>query len=436
MRVLLALIFTVGLVAPAFALDSSVKTLKVEHGLTPEAQKCVSCHAGKHPGIVSDWAESRHGHAGVSCIDCHQVDKSSPMAAQNCPGVKGTEIYVTAMVTPNTCARCHAKEVAEFSKSGHFRASIQYNTPEGLNYKGMTALIEKHEGQGMEKFKRSSELSGCMQCHGSKITLGADKRATKESWPAAGIGTIWPDGSVGNCVVCHTRHRFNIAEARKPAACASCHLGPDHPDIEIFNNSKHGHIFNAEGASWNFDKSPDTWEPGDYRAPTCAVCHMSGIGQLTTTHNISDRLKWNLWATESKVRNSPDPLSPLAGNGVEGRKKMEMVCSNCHSQSHTENFFQQADLNIDLYNEGYFKPAEAMRKELADKKLLKANPWDDEFQKLYYYLWHHEGRRMRQGAAMNGPDYAHWHGVFELQQDLYKMKDIYSKRIKSGKIED
>lgn len=50
-------------------------------------------------------------------------------------------------------------------------------------------------------------------------------------------------------------------------------------------------------------------------------------------------------------------------------------------------------------------------------------------------MWHHEGRRMRQGALMNGPDYSHWHGVFEVQQDLRKLKTIYKKRIESGKIE-
>ena len=59
MRVLLAVILAVGSVAPALALDSPVKTLKVERGLTPEGQKCVECHADKHPGIVADWTESR-----------------------------------------------------------------------------------------------------------------------------------------------------------------------------------------------------------------------------------------------------------------------------------------------------------------------------------------------------------------------------------------
>jgi len=433
---LLAVAFTVGSISSAFAIDSAVKTLKVERGLSPEGKKCIECHAEKQPGIVADWKSSRHGHVNVSCIDCHGVDKGYEMASQSCPGVRGTETYISVVVTPKTCGRCHSAEVDQFSKSGHARASIQYHSPDGLNFKGMTALIAKHEGQGVEKFKNASDMAGCMQCHGSDVKLDVDGRPTKETWPSAGVGTTYPDGSVGNCVVCHTRHRFNIAEARKPAACASCHLGPDHPDIEIFNNSKHGHIYNSEASTWNFTSAPDAWEPGDYRAPTCAVCHMSGIGTLQTTHNISERLKWNLWAPESKVRNSPDPLSPLTGEGIEGRQKMKSVCSNCHSSLHTDNFFEAVDLNIELYNESYWKPALALKNELAEKKLLKENPWDDEFQKLIYHLWHHQGRRMRQGAAMGGPDYAHWHGVFELQQDLYELKSISEKRLKSGKIED
>lgn len=434
-RLMLVVAFTVGSISSAFAMDSDVKTLKVERGLTAEGKKCIECHAEKHPGIVADWKQSRHGHVNVTCIDCHAVDKGSPMASQTCPGVKGTEIFMSVVVTPKTCGRCHSLEVDQFAKSGHARASMQYHAEDGRNYKGMKALISTHEGQGMEKFHNSADMTGCMQCHGADVKLDAEGRPTKDTWPNAGIGSTYPDGSVGNCVVCHTRHRFNIAEARKPAACASCHLGPDHPDIEIFNNSKHGHIYNSEGDEWNFTSAPDAWEPGDYRAPTCAVCHQSGIGSLTTTHNISERLKWNLWSPKSKLRNSEDPLSPLTGNADEGRAKMMQVCANCHSTAHNENFFKQADTHIELYNEGYFEPALALKKELAEKKLLKDNPWDDEFQKIFYHLWHHQGRRMRQGAAMGGPDYAHWHGVFELQQDLYELKAIAEKRLATGEIE-
>ncbi len=439
MRLLMRFIWTaglsLGLSCTAFAVDSTVKTLKVERGLSPMGQQCIECHAEKQPGIVADWKDSRHGHVNVSCIDCHQVDSGSPMASQSCPGVKGTDVYISVLVSPKTCGRCHSREVEQFNASGHFRGSKQYHDSDGRNFKSMSSLTQVHEGQGLEKFKHAADMTGCMQCHGSNIVLDSENRPTPETWPVAGIATVYPDGGIGNCVACHTRHRFNVAEARKPAACASCHLGPDHPDIEIFNNSKHGHIYNTEGNEWNFSAAPDAWEPGDYRAPTCAVCHQSGIGDLETTHNVSERLKWNLWAKRSKVRNSPDPLSMWTGDGEKGRVLMKKVCSNCHSSAHSERFFKQADNHIELYNEGYFDVAEKMRKELAEKGLLKKNPWDDDFLKIYYHLWHHQGRRMRQGAAMGGPDYAHWHGVFELQQDLYELKDIYHKRMESGKIE-
>ncbi len=420
--------------------DSNITNLKVSHGLTKTAKNCIECHAKIQPGIVNDWKNSRHAHSGVSCIDCHQQPKDSPMAAQNCEGVKGTDVYVSIMVTPKTCAKCHPAEVKQFNESGHYRARIQYDPDTSKHPKGKTAGLNKlfsyHETQGNEALKNASKNVGCMQCHGSIIKLDKDKRPTTDTWPNAGIGTVWPDGSVGNCVTCHTRHKFDIAEARKPEACASCHLGPDHPDIEIYESSKHGQIYKAEHSTWKFDDAPGAWEPGSYRAPTCATCHMSGIGDLEPTHNVSRRLKWNLWAKTSKIRNSPDPLSMWTGDGNKGREEMKKVCSNCHSSLHTKGFFKNGDDAVKLYNESYFAPAEKMRKELKAKGLLKENPWADEFQKIYYHLWHHEGRRARQGSLMGGPDYAHWHGFFELMQDMYKLKDIYKARMKNGKIEE
>ncbi len=426
---ILALFTSYSYAADAVTATEYIKTKKVNNHLIKKGKKCIECHATKSPGMVEDWKNSRHAHSGVSCIDCHEVKKDSKLAAQNCPGVKGTKTFVTALVTPKRCATCHPKNHEEFTKSGHFRARKQY-----INKKGLNTLINVHEGQNHPKYGKSSNITGCAQCHGSIMKLDKNRQPLPESWPNAGIGTIWPDGSVGNCTVCHTRHKFDIAEARKPEACASCHLGPDHPDIEIFNNSKHGQIYRAEGHKWKFDDPTGAWQPGSYRGPTCATCHMSGTGKTIPTHNVSKRLKWNLWAKLSKVRNSPDPMSPLTGDGIKGRKEMRQVCNTCHSTKHSANFFTQADGAINLYNEAYFKPAEKMRKELAAKNLLHKNPWKDDFLKKYYFLWHHEGRRARQGAAMAGPDYAHWHGFFELQIDLYELQEIYKKRMKTGKI--
>lgn len=293
-----------------------------------------------------------------------------------------------------------------------------------------------HEGRDHPELRDAPDETGCMQCHGTKIELDSTNRPTPETWPNNGMGNIYPDGSTGSCTSCHSRHKFSIAEARKPYACASCHLGPDHPNIEIYENSKHGHIYKTNSDDWRWDSPPDAWEPGDYRAPTCATCHMSGIGELKVTHNISERLHWNLWDKESKVRNSTDVMSPLLGDGIEGRKKMEQVCNSCHSKRHTKGFFAQGDKAVRLYNEAYYKPATAMHEELQKKGLLKENPWLDDFQVAYYYLWHHEGRRARQGALMAGPDYAHWHGFFDLLQGMSKLERIYEKRIRTGEIED
>ena len=169
--------------------------------------------------------------------------------------------------------------------------------------------------------------------------------------------------------------------------------------------------------------------PGDYDAPTCAVCHMSGIGELTTTHNITERLKWNLVHKRSEIRSNE------RGDGVKGDILMRKVCKNCHSTLHTNMTMDTLDNAVALYNV-YWDKAVAMKKELASKGLLKEDAWRDGFQELMYYLWHHTGRRARQGAAMNGPDYAHWHGFFQIFQVVKDMEDIYNHRLKTGKIEE
>jgi hypothetical protein len=408
---------------------AQVKTLQIDRRLSEAGKSCIDCHKEVSPGQVADWKNSRHAHVGVSCIDCHRVPADSPMATQH-DTLNGTDIHVSVLVSPAVCGNCHTTAVEQFNQSGHFRAYHQIIPKDNLH-----ALTNVHEGRNHPEFQDAPNETGCMQCHGTKIELDENNRPTPETWPNNGMGNIYPDGATGNCTACHSRHTFDIAESRTPAACASCHLGPDHPNIEIYNNSKHGHIYNTDGNNWEWETAPDAWEPGDYRAPTCSTCHMSGIGELSVTHNVSERLYWNLWAKESKVRGSDDVLSPLLGDGPAGREKMKSVCRNCHSTLHTDGFFAQGDKAVKLYNVAYYEPATEMLESLRDQNLLGKNPWADEFQITYYHLWHHEGRRARQGAMMGAPDYAHWHGFFELQQALYKLEKIYEKRMASGEID-
>ena len=406
---------------------SKTKELIIKRGYSKEALQCIECHSKKTPGIVENWKSSRMAHAGVSCYDCHTVKKSSPMASQ-CEGVKGTNIFTSPMVSPKTCARCHPKEVEQFSKSGHAKLA---SAPVEDKKKFQVLMYSLEAGKfagAPDSLRNAARQSGCQMCHGSTVKLNADNKPTDDSWPG-GIGMRYPDGGIGNCVVCHNRHGFKVSEARKPESCAKCHLGPDHPDIEIYYESHHCQLFLTEGEEWRWDSAPDTWEPGDYKAPTCAVCHMSGIGELSTTHNISERLKWDLMHPKSVVR------SGERGNGEKGRKLMVKVCTNCHSSTHTRNHFAKLDRSAQLYN-FYQGKAAKMLADLKAKNLLKQDKWKDPIQELYYYLWHHVGRRARQGSAMDGPDYARWHGFFQLFQVYKDMEDIYNYRIKNNKIEE
>jgi hypothetical protein len=405
------------------------KKLEIKRGFTKDAADCIECHAKKTSGIVEAWKLSKMAHAAVSCYDCHVVKRNAPTAIQ-CKGLKGTKTYISPLVSSKTCSRCHPTETDQFLKSAHAKMASK-PLLEVEKFQGLMYMNEGAEFLGNKRgspSNRAARASGCQMCHGTQVEVGPDNVPINETWPG-GVGTRYPDGSVGNCTVCHTRHQFSITEARKPEACASCHLGPDHPDIEIYLESKHGQIYQTLGEDWNWDSAPDAWEPGDYTAPTCATCHMSGIGELSTTHNVADRLKWDLVHKKSVIR------SGERGDGEKGDQKMRKVCANCHGKTHTEVQRRTLDNVVELYNL-YYDKAEVMRKDLKAKGLLKKDVWKDGFMELHYYLWHHTGRRARQGTAMNGPDYAHWHGFFQIFQVYKDMEDIYNYRIKNKKIEE
>ena len=71
-------------------------------------------------------------------------------------------------------------------------------------------------------------------------------------------------------------------------------MGPDHSQIEIYDESKHGVMFQAQEHLLNLDAPPKTLTTRDMFVPTCATCHMSGINGLGVTHDPSERLSYYL----------------------------------------------------------------------------------------------------------------------------------------------
>lgn len=43
-----------------------------------QTQDCITCHEQQNPGIVAQLHDSKHGEAGISCIDCHQAGDDNP----------------------------------------------------------------------------------------------------------------------------------------------------------------------------------------------------------------------------------------------------------------------------------------------------------------------------------------------------------------------
>ncbi|MFP4039218.1 MAG: multiheme c-type cytochrome [Desulfosudaceae bacterium] len=389
------------------------KEFRIERSIPEAGVACIQCHKREHPGIFADWANSSHASANITCIDCHQaesfakdVNKAHDKQYENNDDPYARDRYrvpVSGVVTPKDCSRCHPNEAEQYSRSKHANTlEIIWEIDPWLN-DGMNSEVERS--------------SGCFYCHGTVLEKNEDGSLTSASWPNVGVGRINLDGSKGSCSSCHTRHRFSVMEARKPEACGQCHLGPDHPQIEIFMESKHGDIYTAFGDTYNWTAAPGTWSAGvDYRGPTCATCHMSGVGSVRTSHDVTERLSWELQAPLT-VRPEDFAAFPAPTNWKQEREKMQAVCRQCHGDAWIKGHYQTMDDVVAEYNNEYFKPAKAMLDRLYEKGLLDDSRFFDEALEVEYYeLWHHEGRRARMGAAMMAPDYSWWHGFYECKK--------------------
>ena len=92
------------------------------------------------------------------------------------------------------------------------------------------------------------------------------------------------------------------------------------------------------------------------------------------------------------------------------------------------------DKAVENYNEIYYKPARKLIDELYEKNLLSRDKALDEKLEIdMYELWHHEGRRARFGAAMMAPDYAWWHGFYELKKRCMEIEAQAEELKRTGK---
>jgi hydroxylamine dehydrogenase len=358
---------------------------------------CMDCHKKDNPGIVQQFHDSKHSGRGVGCLDCHkQVSGQESMTKVH------FKVSIVAAPTPKNCARCHKAEVKQFAESNH--AAKSWYSVEGKKDFTPAQLAENHlldpSGKPINKgaanpvytlIGKDVGAASCKVCHA--------------------IGKKNLDGSFGDCSKCHLRHTFEVAQARKPETCGQCHLGPDHPQKEIYDESAHGAYYEANKEKFNMDAPSGTLTVKDFPAPTCATCHMSAFGVVKGTHNVGDRLKWKLQPEIAKVR----------VNAEKNRLTMNAICLNCHSKTFIKNQLAAAEKVIDVTNKNVAE-GQAIIEDLRSAGLMEKKAFKYPLDFTYFELWHHEGRRARYGAVMFGPDYVNWHGVYEQEKALVEMK--------------
>lgn len=474
-RLVIAVMATLFLLSLLLVQALEVTRRQEELGLTPphiaipaSSRACVDCHTQTTPGIIDHWEGSTHAETGVSCFECHQAQDG------DADGFDHYGNLIATVVTPRDCGRCHGDVADEFQGShhasaGNILASLDNFLAETVE--GARMPFSPHSptpGKAVESVNgTASSFSGCQQCHGSKVALQStdggmitvDDLAPDETgqptnldavariltnqdgrpmfhagtWPNTGIGRLNLDGSRGSCSACHSRHDFSPRRARQPENCGKCHLGPDHPQKEIFEESKHGIAYrdlkdemDLDGHSWVLGK--------DYsEAPTCATCHMSGHSRNggRITHDPGERISWTNRPpvslvmdtdAEGNIVKATDPAERqllIADTAEAKRNRMKAVCSHCHTPDYVNAFYQQYDDLVILYNEKFAKPGLAIIAALRDNELITPTQFDERIEWTWFYLWHHEGRRARHGASMMAPDYTHWHGMYEVAERFY-----------------
>jgi len=364
--------------------------------------KCAECHYRQQYSVVHEYEMSVHAQKNVSCLECHQ-----PQGNQERKEHHG--FTISAHLTALNCRSCHESIYQEFLRSRHAAVSwAAVYGEQGLTAEQANFAEQYHPGYAKRPPHPFTQLegpsamtSGCEQCHA--------------------IGRPNQDGSVGSCTACHTRHTSSVAIAREPRTCGQCHMGPDHSQIEIYEESKHGILFNAQSALLNLSKPPKQLTTHDMWVPTCATCHMSGINGNKVTHDPSERLSYYL----------ADPITKQRPNFLPAQNNMKQICTQCHTKPLIDRVYAQAEQVVNVTNQRVGE-AKSLMDALRSEGALTGKPFTNRIDFVYFDFWHYDGRTSKHGAFMGGADFVQWHGNYPMLQKMVELQSM-ARELRSGK---
>lgn len=395
--VFIAVVIAFALILAAFLVNRArprVETEQPSAAAVRATGKCADCHSRTQYSVVHEYELSMHAQKGVTCLDCHQ-----PAANQEKKDHHG--FVITTQMTAGNCRSCHEQIYQQFLHSRHAApawAAVfgeKGLTPEQVNFS------EQYQPGGTRRpphpfvqLEGSSAMaSGCAQCHS--------------------VGKPNADGTIGSCTACHARHVTSVALARLPSTCGQCHMGPDHSQIEIYDESKHGVLFQAQRAQLNLNAAPKTLTTRDMFVPTCATCHMSGINGIGVTHDPSERLSYYLASEITEKR----------PNYAQAQAKMKQVCTQCHTPASVDRVYAQAEQVVQSTNQRV-QQAKDLMAALRKDGSLTGPPFSQPIDFVYFDLWHYDGRTSKHGAFMGGADFVQWHGNYPMMEKMVELQSM------------
>src|SRR5262245_24935380 len=332
--VFIAVVIACALIVGAFLLNRArprSETDQPSASFVRASGKCAECHLQQQYSVVHEYELSRHAERGINCLDCHQA--ASGQQKQDHHG-----FAIATSLTAGNCRSCHESIYQEYLRSRHAAPSWAAVFGEQGLRPEQVAFSERFQPGGTRRSAHplaaiegsSATASGCARCHS--------------------VGKPNDDGTIGTCTACHTRHTSSVAIARLPTTCGQCHLGPDHSQLEIYEESKHGVMFHAQEKLLRLDAPPRTLSTRDMFVPTCATCHMSGLNGQKVTHDPSDRLSYFL----------ADPITRRRPNHDRAQAAMKQLCSQCHTPTLIDRVYQDAEKVVASTNEKVQAAADLM----------------------------------------------------------------------------
>ncbi len=298
-------------------------------------EQCIACHQAVTAGFVHAWKNSTHA----------KLDEIRALPDSDVRAYKKQKL---------------AEVEANLVRQGLLKAGERLKE---------VSCIDCHGGVGKQTIRHDQDLklpdrAACGTCHVEQFAQAESEK--EQSWPQ----NQWPKGHPSHavdwkanvetdiwagmaereiaqgcdmchyqqnkCDGCHTRHSFSAAEARQPEACATCHNGVDHNEYENYLLSKHGAVYQAHKASWNFEAPlKAALTQGGYTAPTCQLCHFEYQGEYT--HNLVRKVRWAFNPTPQIAENLNHPWFK------ERQEAWVGTCSNCHSPRFARTYLETAD---------------------------------------------------------------------------------------------